>query len=89
MIAKQMKPDDMVVLINARPSTPSYNPLFEQIPDMRSRFFADHSYMVVYPEQETGGAVPDILTGDNTQASRTWSIISRIKHAIIEKIQKG
>lgn len=89
MIAKQMKPDDMVVLINARPSTPSYNPLFEQIPDMLSRFFTDHSYMVVYPEQETGGAVPDILTGDNTQASRTWSIISRIKHKIVEKIQKG
>ena len=29
MVAKQMKPDDLIVLINARPSTPSYNPLFE------------------------------------------------------------
>jgi Kef-type K+ transport system membrane component KefB len=89
MLAKQMKPDDLIVLINARPSTPSYNPLFEQIPDMLANFFTDHSYMVVYPEQETGAAVPDILTGDNTQASRTWSIVSRIKHKIVEKIQKG
>ena len=89
MLAKQMKPDDLIVLINARPSTPSYNPLFEQIPDMLANFFTDHSFMVVYPEQETGAAVPDILTGDNTQASRTWSIVSRIKHKIVEKIQKG
>ena len=60
MIAKQMAPDDMIVMINARPSTPSYNPLFEQVPDMLARFFSDHSYMIVYPEQETGAAIPDI-----------------------------
>lgn len=89
MIAKQMKQDDLIVLINARPSTPSYNPLFEQVPDVLGKFFTDHSYMVVYPEQQTGAAIPDILTGDNTQASRTWSIISTIKKKIVEKIQKG
>ncbi|MBR4705804.1 MAG: hypothetical protein IKP02_09490, partial [Paludibacteraceae bacterium] len=89
MIAKQMKPDDMIVLINARPSTPSYNPLFEQVPNMLTKFFATHNYMVVYPEQETGAAVPDILTGDNTQASKTWSIISTIKKKIVDFFQKG
>ena len=79
MMAKQMDKDDMIVMINARPSTPSFNPLFEQIPDMLSRFFSNHSYMVVYPEQETGNAIPDLLTGDATQASRTWKIISALK----------
>ena len=91
MIAKQMDKDDMIILINARPSTPSYNPLFEQIPDMLSRFFSNHSYMVVYPEQETGNAVPDLLTGDTTQASKTWSIVSAIKTTLLhwlETIQK-
>ena len=81
MIAKQMGPDDMIVMINARPSTPSYNPLFEQVPVMLEKFFSNHSYMVVYPEQETGNAVPDLLTGDTTQASRTWKIVSAIKAA--------
>lgn len=89
MIAKQMKPDDMIVLINARPSTPSYNPLFDQVPNMLTKFFATHNYVVVYPEQETGAAVPDILTGDNTQASKTWSIISTIKKKIVDFFQKG
>ena len=88
MIAKQMAPDDMIVMINARPSTPSYNPLFEQVPVMLEKFFSKHSYMVVYPEQETGNAVPDLLTGDTTQASRTWKIVSAIKRAVLSFQQR-
>ncbi|MBR6829102.1 MAG: cation:proton antiporter [Paludibacteraceae bacterium] len=83
MIAKQMRPDDMIVLINARPSTPSYNPLFEQVPKMLTQFFSDHSYMVVYPEQETGNVVQDLLTGDTPQASTTWKIVSALKKRIL------
>ena len=88
MIAKQMAPDDMIVMINTRPSTPSYNPLFEQVPVMLEKFFSKHSYMVVYPEQETGNAVPDLLTGDTTQASRTWKIVSAIKRAVLSFQQR-
>ena len=88
MIAKQMGPDDMIVMINARPSTPSYNPLFEQVPVMLEKFFSNHSYMVVYPEQETGNEVPDLLTGDTTQASRTWKIVSAIKRAVLSFQQR-
>ena len=88
MIAKQMAPDDMIVLINARPSTPSYNPLFDTVPDVLERFFKDHSWMVVYPEQETGAAVPDLLTGDTPQASRTWKVVSAIKRAVLSFQQR-
>ena len=88
MIAKQMMPDDMIVLINARPSTPSYNPLFEQVPKMLDKFFNGHSYMLVYPEQETGADVPDILTGDQTQASLTWKIVSAVKRSILSFQQR-
>ena len=89
MIAKQMAPDDMIVMINARPSTPSFNPLFEQVPDMLTRFFSDHSYMVLYPEQETGIAVPDLLTGDTTQTSRMWKIVSALKRAVLSFQQRA
>ena len=88
MIAKQMRPDDMVVMINARPSTPSYNPLFEQVPQMLDKFFSRHSYMLVYPEQETGAAIPDLLTGDTTQASKTWSVISAIKRGVLNLVAR-
>ena len=89
MIAKQMQADDMIVMINARPSTPSFNPLFEQVPHMLTTFFSDHSYIVVYPEQETGAAIPDILTGDTTQASRTWKIVSALKRAVLSFQQRA
>ena len=83
MLAKQMKPDDLIVMINARPSTPSYNPLFEQVPTTLERFFSNHSYIVVYPEQETGAAIPDILSGDTPQASKTWKMISWLKQKVL------
>ena len=88
MIAKQMAQDDMIVMINARPSTPSYNPLFEQVPTMLERFFNDHSYMVVYPEQETGSPIPDLMTGDTTQASKTWKIVSWLKRKVLSFQQR-
>lgn len=89
MMAKQMRRDDMIIMVNARPSTPSYNPLFEHVPDMLTKFFSDHSYMVVYPEQETGATVPDLLTGDTTQASRTWKIVSALKQRILSFQQRA
>ena len=89
MMAKQMRRDDMIVMINARPSTPSYNPLFEHVPEILTKFFSDHSYMVVYPEQETGADIPDILTGDTTQASKTWKIVSAIKRAVVSFQQRA
>ena len=88
MMAKQMVPDDMIVMINARPSTPSYNPLFDQVPDMLARFFSGHSYMLVYPEQMTGNAVPDLLTGDTAPASKVWSVVSKTKNWIVNTIKK-
>ena len=91
MIAKQMKQDDLIVMVSARPSTPSYNPLFERIPDMLTRFFNDHSYLLVLPEQEAGRTNADLLHTDQTPASMTWSLVSSAKRILLrwlEKIQK-
>ena len=88
MIAKQMKPDDLIVMIGARPSTPSYNPLFEHIPDMLGRFFNDHSYLLVLPEQEAGLPKADILHTDQTPASMTWSMVSATKRWILRLLEK-
>ncbi|MBO5619956.1 MAG: cation:proton antiporter [Paludibacteraceae bacterium] len=90
MIAKQMRREDMIVMISARHSTPSYNPLFEQIPDVLSRFFSAHSYMVVYPEQVVGSGAVAQLLNDQAPASLTWSLVSHIKRRVmgwLEKIQ--
>ncbi len=95
MIAKDMHDDDMPILLSSRKATASYNPLFEQIPRLLEQFFADNNYMVVYPEQQTGGPDMDAFLMDVPQASTTWSIVTHMKglvlniyHYILTKIRK-
>ena len=51
LIAKEIKPNDMLVVIQARKNTSSYNPLFAKMPYMLYRFFKDNNWLVIYPEQ--------------------------------------
>lgn len=90
MIAKEVKTDDMVVMLSARKATPSYNPLFEQIPDMLTRFFRDNSYLLIYPEQLTGEAGTNQLLTEHVPHSRVWHAIGQFKRwiqKILYKIQ--
>lgn len=90
MIAKEVNTDDMVVMLSARKATPSYNPLFEQIPDMLTRFFQDNSYLLIYPEQLTGEAGTNQLLTEHVPHSRVWHAIGQFKRwiqKILYKIQ--
>ncbi len=90
MIAKEVKTDDMVVMLSARKATPSYNPLFEQIPDMLTRFFQDNSYLLIYPEQLTGEAGTNQLLTEHVPHSQVWHAIGQFKRwiqKILYKIQ--
>ena len=81
-IARDMASNDLVVFISARSSTPSYNPLFDQNPTMLRTFFADNSYLVLYPEQEIGAEAHDMILMDIPQASSTWRVVTYVKSAI-------
>ena len=82
MIAKDMESNDMPILLSSRKATASYNPLFEQIPQLLQQFFVDNNYMVVYPEQQTGGPDIDTILMDIPHASTTWSFVSRTKQLV-------
>lgn len=82
IISQTIVDNDMLVLLSSRKSTASYNPLFEHIPTMLTEHFTRFSSMVVYPEQLTGGPDMDTLLMEIPPASKTWSIISRIKQFI-------
>ncbi|MGN1240664.1 MAG: cation:proton antiporter, partial [Paludibacteraceae bacterium] len=88
MIAKETEADDMVVMISARHATASYNPLFRQIPDMLERFFAEHSWLIIYPQQQMGAAVPDVFLTDQPPTSRSWNLISRTKAWLLKQLRK-
>lgn len=79
VISQTIMENDMLILLSSRKSTASYHPLFEEIPDMLMQHFMSYSSMVVYPEQLTGGPDIDTLLMEVPPASKTWSIITRVK----------
>lgn len=79
IISQTIMDNDMLVLLSSRKSTASYNPLFEEIPIMLTQHFTSFSSMVVYPEQLTGEPDMDTLLMEIPPASKTWSLISRVK----------
>lgn len=88
MMARETKHNDLVVFLSARQSTPSYNPLFAQLPSMLSRFYADYSQLIVYPEQDTESGTQDIILTDIPQASSTWRIVTKIKQGLLHLIHR-
>ena len=78
-----MAKDDMLVLIQARHATPSFNPLFAQVPAMLKEFFADYSTLILYPEQRTHAEGQDILLTDIPQPSAIWRLVSGAKEWLL------
>ena len=81
-IAKQIRPDDMLVLLQARYATPSYNPLFKQVPVMLREYFGEYSTLLLYPEQATHAEGQDWLLTDIPQPSTIWRVLSGMKERI-------
>ena len=52
LIAKEVQQDDMLIVVQARKNTTSYNPAFVKMPYMLYRFFKAVSWLVLYPEQQ-------------------------------------
>ena len=88
MLAKEAQKDDMIVMVSSRHATASYNPLFEQIPGMLERFFAPYSYLILYPEQHTGGEVRDVFLTDTPQPNRTWHLLARLRSRVARLIRR-
>lgn len=87
IISQTIMDNDMLVLLSSRKSTASYHPLFEDIPVMLTEHFMGFSSMVVYPEQLTGGPDMDTLLMEIPPASKTWSIIARVKQWVKKLIR--
>lgn len=77
-VKKDLRHNDMLVLWTSRKATPSYDPLFAQIPSILERFYDQCSWLLLYPAQQTGGTDMDAFLTDIPQASKTWSIVTWI-----------
>lgn len=48
LIVKKTERDDLVILFSSLPDSPSYNPLFDEMPTLLDRFFNNINYFVIY-----------------------------------------
>lgn len=53
IISKKIKPDDLLIIINARRNTISYNKHIKHIPNHIDEHFEGINVIIIYPEQET------------------------------------
>ena len=88
-IAKQIREDDMLVMVQSRHATPSYNPLFSQVPRMLKEFFGEYSTLLLYPEQRTHSEGQDILLTDVPQPSAMWRIVSSVKEWLLRWLRRS
>ena len=49
ILAREVSPQDVMILVSARPNTVSYHDYLEKIPDYLSKYFTETSFMIVYP----------------------------------------
>jgi Kef-type K+ transport system membrane component KefB len=50
ILSRDVRPDDLLVLISARRDSPSYAPVLDGIPEKMEKYFADNDRMVIYPQ---------------------------------------
>lgn len=53
ILAREVTPNDLFIVVNARHQTISYNPSLDNVPRSLSRHFEDTSFIILYPEQYT------------------------------------
>ena len=51
LLTSQINYDHLLVIVNARPGSISYDTAFDRLPSQLSKYFANNSYIVLYPEQ--------------------------------------
>jgi Kef-type K+ transport system membrane component KefB len=60
--SKELQPDELLVFFNPRPKSFSYHSYLDNIPRILGRFYKDHSFVLVYPEE--------LIQVDDTLSSR-------------------
>ena len=82
-IAGSMGENDLLIVVQARPSTISYHPDMEQTADVLQQFFTDRNYIVVFPQQNLGQQADNPFFSEFARHSEsTFSMVERLQNKI-------
>ena len=60
MFSREVMKDDLFIIVSSRKSYLSYNPEIEKLPKYLKKYFADNSYIILYPAQVEDTSNPDL-----------------------------
>lgn len=89
-MANEVNDDHLLVLVSARKGSVSYQPSFEQLPDLISRYYSHVSLMIIYPDEYTeenrdislfDTRTTDSHTGYETQKGWLTTLMERYKQS--------
>ncbi|MDE6782120.1 MAG: cation:proton antiporter, partial [Paramuribaculum sp.] len=88
LLANKIKDDDLLVVVNARRTSVSFNSAMDTLPDFLRKYFAGNNLLVIFPEQfgqETlSPAITDALSADvETLPIPLWL---KVRHAYLDFI---
>lgn len=88
LLANKIREDDLLVVVNARRTSVSFNSAMDTLPDFLKKYFAGNNLLVIFPEQfgqETlSPAITDALSADvETLPIPIWL---KVRHAYLDFI---
>lgn len=88
LLANKIREDDLLVVVNARRTSVSFNSAMDTLPDFLRKYFAGNNLLVIFPEQfgqETlSPAITDALSADvETLPIPIWL---KVRHAYLDFI---
>ena len=79
LVANKVVDDDLLVVISARHTSISYNPVMDEIPEVLQRYFGHNNLLVIYPEQF--GEAPQLISFSDPlveySSSSPWQRLGR------------
>lgn len=91
IFSKELKKDDLFVIVSARKGTNSYHPYLNKLPHYLTTYFKDNSFILLFPEQlETGINLENIEQADGSLIETLTDKIGTLGNAgkIFKKIFK-
>lgn len=80
-VAQQLAEDELLIVVQSRPLTLSYDDKMTQVPQVLKSHFAEHSFILLYPSQLPAAGEISLLypTGEQPQSASEQSFIRRLK----------
>ena len=80
-IARSLSPGDLLVVVQARPSTVSFHPDMTKTPEVLHAFFGDRNYLVIFPQLNLDAQADNPFFSEFTRHNES-------SFALFERLQK-